>query len=143
MAVIENNAHVEIIAGRNKGAIGYISDADLGNVEITTGDGDVFNVRRSSLRVLAESCVPNRPRLCFRCREAREARERQQAREAHERQQQNQLHEARRKNTTLNYNRIVDTINRMHSLVERDHISMEQWNEINVVIKRSCKVHTH
>ena len=47
------NTHVEVIAGEHEGTIGYISDATKATAQVTTGDDEIFTVRKTSLRILA------------------------------------------------------------------------------------------
>ena len=54
------NTHVRVIAGEHDGEIGYVSDTTKATAQITTGDDEIFTVRKTSLRILAPAVVvPN------------------------------------------------------------------------------------
>lgn len=127
MQAIVENAHVEVTAGRNKGALGYISDAGSANVQITTGNGMTFNVRRTSLRVLANPVRPNVTQHGCRCREARQrARDRNVG--------------VPRQQRRINNNRVKELIERMGVILE-DSVTLAQWREVTSLVKRTCRIH--
>lgn len=131
MANIVENAHVEVIAGRNKGDIGYISDASKKIVQVTTGDGNIFGVRRTSLRVLAlPAASPNGGRMrtpnnlrryCANCRGFHN----------------NPGNQGDKK---LSYPRVVRFLERMGAMVENNEITLTQWREIHWMVRHSCRV---
>lgn len=123
MPDIVENAHVEVTAGRNKGDIGYVSDARKAIVQVTTGNDKVFNVRRTSLRVLATPADQDVGQCgCLLCR-------------------RNRRNRANREEPKLNFIRIIRFIERMQTLMNRNEITMQQWREIQFEVRQACRVH--
>jgi len=118
---------MEVIGGQNKGQLGYVSDVNAFSVQVTTGDDKYFNVRKTSLRLLAPAVaaavngpdmagaevqgVVNGPDMA--------GPEVQGANDGDQR---------------VDYHRIIQLIDRVGHILRHGEITLTQWMEINIMV---------